>query len=154
MENDAQGVARTTVYPAHSVAQVDAVVASRTFHRPVARGEDDRLSAIGENHLRLGLRSRLLLDEDEFSAFPIAALLAEQEYHLKRKAHFAVEILMKTVIAARFIMKHQRCGLGLPSLVTNLQESSMVARISKTLFTERLRPLIGNFRNMWISAAP
>ncbi len=154
MENDPQRVARSAVYPAHSVPQIHAVISSRTFHRPVARGENDRLTAIGEDHLRFGLRSRLLLDEDEFSAFPVAALLAEQEHHLQRKAYVTVKILMKTVIASGFVVKHQWCRFGLPGLVTNLQKSRMLAWISQTLFTERLRPMIGDICEMRISAAP
>jgi hypothetical protein len=40
------------------------------------------LSAIGQDHLRLGLCAGLLLDQDKFSAFPIAPLLPQQENHL------------------------------------------------------------------------
>ena len=82
------------VHPAHSVPQMDPIVASGTLHRSIACGENDRLSAIRNDHLRLGLRARPLLYQDEFSAFPVAALLPEQEYHLKRKTHLAIKILM------------------------------------------------------------
>ncbi len=78
VEDDAQGAAHTAMYSADAVPQIGAIVATRTLHGPVTRGEDDGLSLIGKDHLWLGLRAGLLLDEDEFSAFPIASLLAEQ----------------------------------------------------------------------------
>ena len=106
VEDDSQGVARAAVHAADSVPQVDAIVSARAFHRPVARRKKDRLAAIGENHLRPGLRSRLLLDQDKFSALPIAPLLPEQENHLQRKAEVAAEILMQTVVSASLVVKH------------------------------------------------
>jgi len=135
------------------MAQIDAIIAARTLHGPVACGEDNRLTLIGNDDLRLGLRTRLLLDENKFSAFPIAALLTEQKYHLQGKADFAVEILMKTVVATGLVVKHKRCGPRLPRFVASFQESCMVARISRNVFTEGFRPLIGYFGEVRISAA-
>src|SRR5437773_3607760 len=145
MENDAQRVAPTAVHEADAMAQIDAIVAERTFYRPVARGEDDRMTLIGDDHLRLGLRARLLFDENKFSAFPVAAVLAEQEYHLKGKADLAVEILMKAVEAARLVVKHERRGLRLPGIVAGFQKGCMIARISRNVFTKGFRPVIGDF---------
>ena len=153
VKDDAQGVARAAVHAANTVAQIDAVVAARAFHRPVTRGKNDRLSAVGEDHLRLGLRAGLLLDMDEFSTFPIAPLLAKQKYHLQRKADLAVEILMQTIETAGLVVKHERRGLGLPGLVANFQKCLMVARIWRSRFTQRIRPVIANFCEMRISAA-
>ena len=117
VEDDPQGKAHAAVHPADTVPWVDAVVAARTLHWPIARRKKDRLSAIGENHLRPGLRSRLLLNQNKFSALPIAPLLPQQENHLQRKADFAVEILMQTVVSASLVVEHQRRGLRLPGLV-------------------------------------
>src|SRR5438034_5572144 len=91
MKNDAQRVARAPVHAAHAVPQIHAIVATRTLHRPIARRKNNRLALLGNHHLRLGLRSGLLLDEDELSAIPIAALAAEQKNHLQRKADLAVK---------------------------------------------------------------
>src|SRR5438445_7609546 len=143
VKDDAQRVARAAVHAANAVAQIDAVVAARAFHRPVARRKNDRLPAIGEDHLRLGLRAGLLLDKDEFSAFPIAPLLANQEYHLQRKADLAVEILMQTIETAGVVVQHERRVLGLPGLVANLHECLMHARIWRSRITQRSRPVIG-----------
>src|SRR5258708_28946057 len=101
------------------MAQIDGIVAARTFHGPVARSKDDRLTLISDDHLRLGLRTGLLLDENKFSAFPVAALLAEQKYHLQRKADVAVEILMKTVVASGLVVEHKRPWLRLPCFVAS-----------------------------------
>ena len=120
VEDDSQSVARAAVHPADPVPEVDAIVAARAFHRPVAGRKENRLSAIGEDHLRLGLRSRLLFDQNEFSAFPVAVALPERENHLQRKADIAVEILMQTVVSAGFVMEHQRRWLCLPGLVAEL----------------------------------
>src|SRR2546427_2625219 len=151
VKDDAQGVARAAVHAANTVAQIDGVVAARAFHRPVTRGKNDRLSAVGEDHLRLGLRAGLLLDKDEFSAFPIAPLLAKQEYHLQRKADLAIEILMQTVETSGLVVQHQRRGLGLPCFVTSLQKCLMVARVLTSRLTQRARPVISNFCQVRIS---
>jgi len=136
-----------------AVAQIDAVVATRTLHGPVARGEDDRLALIGKDNLRLGLCTGLLLDEDELSSFPIAALLPEQEHHLQGKANLAVEILMKTVVASGLVVEHKWCWFRLPGFVANFQECCMVAGISRNVFAEGFRPVIGHFGEVGISAA-
>src|SRR6266849_6785215 len=105
---------------ADSVAEIDAIVAARAFHRAVARGEHDRLALIRRDHFGLGLRAGLLLDEEEFAAFPVAPRLAEQEYHLQRESHFTVEILVQAVVSASFVMKDEWRRFCLPCLVTNL----------------------------------
>ena len=108
---------------------------------------------IGKDHLRLGLRAGLLLDEDEFSAFPIASLLAEQENQLQGKTDVAIEILMKTVEATGLVAEHKRGWLGLPGLVANFQERWVFARIRRGIFTTNLRPVIGDFSEVRIGAA-
>src|SRR6476646_6849415 len=119
MENNPQGVPRATKHAAYPVPQVDAVEASRTLHWSVSSCKNNRLPLIPSHHLGLRLRPRLLLHQDEFAAFPFAPRLPQQEHHLQRKANLSVEILMQTVISARFIMKHQWRGLSLAGLVTN-----------------------------------
>jgi hypothetical protein len=88
------------------MAQIYAVVAARAFHGPVSRRKNDGLPAIRHHHLRLGLRARLLLDQDELAAFPIAARLPKQKYHLQRKADLSVKILVQTVVPAGLVVKH------------------------------------------------
>ncbi|HEY6265958.1 MAG TPA: hypothetical protein VIW93_14245 [Candidatus Acidoferrum sp.] len=80
-------------------------------------------------------------------------MLPQQEYHLQRKADVAVEILMQTVIAAGFVVKHQWRGLCLPRLVTGLQERRMFARKSRSSFTQCFCPAIRNFSEVRIGAA-
>ena len=95
---------------ADSVAEIDAIVDERAFHRGGARGEHNRLALIRSDHLGFGLRAGLLLDEEEFAAFPVAPRLAEQEYHLQRESHFTVEILVQAVVSANFVMKDEWRG--------------------------------------------
>src|SRR5258707_4087544 len=97
VEDDSQREPRAAVHTADAMAHINAVVASRAFHRPIARRKNNCLPAIRCYHLRLGLRPGLLFDQDKLSAFPIAALLPQQNNHLQRKAHLAVEILMQAV---------------------------------------------------------
>src|SRR6476661_4726892 len=119
MEYDPQSVPRATKHAAYPVPQVDAVEPSRTFHWPVSRCKNNRLPLISADHLGPRLRPRLLLHQNEFAAFPFAPRLPQQEHHLQRKTNLSIEILMQTVVSARFIVKHQRRGLSLAGLVTN-----------------------------------
>ena len=105
---------------ADAVAEIDAIVAARAFHRAVACGEHNRLALIRSDHLGFGLGAGLLLDEEEFAAFPIAPRLAEQEHHLQREGHFTVKILVQAIVSASFVMKDEWRGFCLPGLVTNL----------------------------------
>src|SRR5579864_8295657 len=132
VKDDAEGVAGAAVHAAHAVLHVHAIVASRAANGPVARGENDRLALIGVDDFGFRLRARLLLDEQKLPAFPVAALLAQKEYHLQRKSDLAVDVLMETVVAASFVMKQQRCGLCLADLVAGCQKRRVVGRESRT----------------------
>src|SRR5260370_41104866 len=103
MEDDAQGVAGSAMEAAYTVAQVDAVKAARAFDRSIARCEDNRLALISGNHFGFGLRAGLLLDENEFTAFPVPAALAEQEHHLRREDDLAIMVMVQAVIASGFV---------------------------------------------------
>src|SRR5882762_945806 len=151
VEDDSQREPRAAVHTADAMAHINAVVASRAFHRPIARRENNCLPAIRRYHLRLGLRPGLLLDQDKLSAFPIAALLPQQKNHLQGKAHLAVEILMQAVETAGLVVQHQRSRFCLPRLVADIQESRMLLRISPRILTEHLRPAIGHFGETRIS---
>lgn len=135
------------------MAHVDAIVAARAFDGAVARGEDNRLTLIGEDHLRLGLGAGLLFDKDELAAVPVAAVLPEQKNHLQGKADVAVEILVETVVAAGLVVEHERGGLRLPGFVARFQESGMFAGILRSVFAERFGPVICDFGEVRIGAA-
>ncbi len=60
-----------------SVAEIDAIVAARTFHGSIARGEDDPLALVGSDRFAFGLCARLLFHQEEFAALPIAPRLPE-----------------------------------------------------------------------------
>src|SRR5579859_1871767 len=120
MENDSQGIPRAAMHAANAVPQIDAIVASRTLHWPVSSCKNDRLPLIRMNHFRLRLCPWLLFHQNKFAAFPIAPRLPQQKHHLQRKTNLAIKILMQTVVPVRFVVKHQRRGLFLAGLVTNL----------------------------------
>src|SRR5258705_408116 len=60
---------------------------------------------------------------------------------------------MKAVVAAFFVVKHQRRRLGLPGFVANFQESGMFVRIRRSFFTKSLSPAIRNYSEVRIGAA-
>src|SRR5260370_2545113 len=113
MEDDAQGVAGSAMEAAYTVAQVDAVKAARAFDRSIARCEDNRLALISGNHFGFGLRAGLLLDENEFAAFPVSAALAQQKHHLQREGYLAIKVLVQPVAASCFVVRHEGSGFGL-----------------------------------------
>src|SRR5690349_8170321 len=102
---------------ADAMFHVYAVVAASASDGAVARGENDGLALVGVNHFGFGLSARLLLDQQKFSAFPVAALLAQKKNHLQRKGDFAVNILMQAVVSADLVVKKQGRGLGLTGFV-------------------------------------
>src|SRR6267378_1477731 len=61
---------------------------------------------------------------------------------------------MQAVVPAGLVVKHERGGLILPRLVADFQESRMVLRISRSVFTEGFCPAICNFGEMRIGASP
>src|ERR1043166_6194138 len=95
-----------------AVANTDAIIAARAFHRAIASGENDGLSLVCRDDFRFGLCTRLLLDKQEFAAFPIAAGLPQQENHLQREGDSAVKILVQAVESAGLVMKQKRGRLG------------------------------------------
>src|SRR5713226_4289779 len=82
VENYAERVAGSAVDAADSVAEIYAIVAARTLYWAIARGENNRLALRGRYDFTFRLRARLLLDQEEFAAFPISSWLAEQKNHL------------------------------------------------------------------------
>src|SRR5881394_2747205 len=85
LENDAQRITRAAVDAAHSMFHIHAVVATRAAHRSITRRKNNCLALIGVNHFGFGLSARLLLDQQELPAIPIAALLAQEKDHLQRE---------------------------------------------------------------------
>src|SRR5437763_10145277 len=108
MEDDAQREAGAAVNAADTVAKIYAVETARAFHRAVAGGEEDSLAFTGRNDFGFRLRARLLLDQNEFYALPVAAGLTQREDHLQRESDVAVEILMQAIVAAGLVVQHER----------------------------------------------
>src|SRR5713101_1118450 len=145
VENYAERVPGSAVDAANTVTEIYAIVAAGTFYGTVAGGEDDCLALAGRDYFSFGLCARLLLDQEEFAAFPISAWLAEQKNHLQRERNFAVEILMQAIVAAGFVMKHQRRRFGLPCLVAQFQEGGVIGGKRRLLIAECLCPFVRDF---------
>ena len=133
MEDDAEGEAGAGVDATDSVAQVDAIEAARAFHRAITGGEENGLAFTGGDDFGLRLRAGLLLDEDKFTALPVATRLAEQENHLQREGHVAIEILVQTIVAAGFVVQYERGRARLTAAMANFQECRMVGGIRLAL---------------------
>ncbi len=71
-----------------------------------------RLTPCG-NHFGFGLRTGLLLDEDELAAIPVSAALAQQKHHLQREGYLAIKVLVQAVVASGFVVQHEGSGFGL-----------------------------------------
>ena len=140
------------MHPTHPVPHIHAVVTTCASHRAVPRRKNNRLALIGPYYLGFGLRPRLLLDQQELPAFPVAPLLPQQEYHLQGKADVAVDVLVQAVVSARVVVEQQRRRLGLSGLVANFQKGIMFSRESRA--AENFSPLIRNIREMRISMRP
>src|SRR5690349_16484189 len=136
---------------ADAMLHVHAVISARAADGAVARGENDCLPLIGVNHFGFGLSARLLLDQQELPAIPIAALLAQEKNHLQRESNFAVNILMQAVVSADFVVKKQRGGLGLTGFVADFQEGRVFGGKAWTLFAEVFSPLIRQAVKMRVS---
>src|SRR5258708_23624361 len=89
------------------------MVSSCSRRRTIAVREDYSLARIERDRLAARLRTRALLDEQQFPAFEIAPAPAERAGELKRKGNLAVQILMQAVVAALLVAKDQRRWFGL-----------------------------------------
>src|SRR5579859_502594 len=110
------------------MAKGNAVSSTRTFHRPIARGENDAVALICVDHFSAGLRAWNIFDENELAAIPISVSLAEHDDQLQRKCYLPVQILMQAVVAACFVMQQKRRGLLLAGFVTACEKLLVVER--------------------------
>src|SRR4051794_23401637 len=150
MEDDAEREARAAANAADTVAKIHAVEPARALHRTVASGKKYCLAFTGSDDFGFRLRARLLLDENEFSALPVAAGLTQQEDHLKRESDVAVEILMQTIVPAGLVMQQERRRSSLSRAMADFQEGGVIGGKRSTLVAERFDPLIGDRCEMGI----
>jgi len=129
---------------ADAVAEIDAIVAARTFYRTIASGEDDRLALAGGDDLGFRLHAGLLFNQEKFPALPIASGLTKQENHLQRESDLTVEILVQAVVAATFVVEDQRCRPDLARLVADIKECVVTRRKGWFGLAKGLGPLVGD----------
>ena len=81
-------------YPAHAMAQVDAIPSFRALHWPMVDREDHAVSLAERHHLSARLLARSLLRQYEFDAREVVARHRQEEGDLQREDVLAIEILM------------------------------------------------------------
>src|SRR5215831_17473960 len=79
VENDADRMALTRAYPAHTMAQVDAIHATRALYRPMMDREDHAVPLAERYHLSARLLTRSLLREHEFAAREVVSWHRQEE---------------------------------------------------------------------------
>src|SRR3569833_4593057 len=114
---------------ADAVAQVDAVIAFRTLHRPIENGEHHGVALAEPHDLAAALHARPLLGQHELAAGEILARLRQQDGDLDRESEDAVEILMQAYEISGDVLQEQRRRPRLPGLVAAVEERRMVVRI-------------------------
>src|SRR5689334_14161658 len=107
-------------YPAHAMAQVDAIPAFRALHWPMMDREDHAVSLAERHHLSVRLLARSLLREHEFAAREVVSRHREEEGDLQWEDVLAIEILMQAVVIALAIVQQERCWPGLAGAMAPL----------------------------------
>ena len=88
---------------ADTMAQLDAIDATRALHRTVMHGKRHRIALPQRHHLGMRLHPRPLLSQHKFAAGEIAARLRQQDRHLQRKHMLAIEVLMQAIVVAGLV---------------------------------------------------
>ena len=141
MEDDANRIAVAASNPADAVAQVDAIDASGSLHRPAVYREDHRVALCQRHHFRTRLHAWTLFRQHEFPTSEIAARRRQQDRDLQRKHVLAVQILMETVVVVGAVLQDQRRRSRLSRRVAAIEECRMVFGITN-VDPERLVPAI------------
>src|SRR5947208_12906923 len=122
VKNDSQTHARPGNDRADAVPHDDAVRTACADNGPLARREHDARSLRDGCGMPARLRARPLLHQQQLAAGVVDAESAQYEHHLQRKRELAVDVLVKTVVAAGAIGEKERGGTALPRLVALFQK--------------------------------
>src|ERR1700746_1909737 len=95
VEDDPDGVTHARADAAHTVAEVHAIVALRTPHRPVVDSEGHSIALPERHDLGAALHARPLFGQDELATCEVHGGLREEDRHLDRECEIAVEILVE-----------------------------------------------------------
>ena len=90
--------------PANTMSHIDTISASRSLHGSMMDREDHSLSLSEVNHFSTRLHARSLLCQHELASGKIAAWLREKKCDLQGKYVLTVEILMKAIEVARYVL--------------------------------------------------
>ena len=79
VEDDAERMALTGAYPAHAMAQVNAIPSFRALHWPMMDRKDHAISLAERHHLSTRLLARSLLCEHKFAAREVVSWHRQEE---------------------------------------------------------------------------
>jgi hypothetical protein len=122
VEDNPDGVAHAGADAAHPMAEIHAVIALRTLHRPIVDSEGHGISLPKRHDLDATLHARPLFVQGELAACEVRAGFREEDCDLDRKREIAVQILVEAIEVARDILQQQRCRTRLAGIVALLQE--------------------------------
>jgi hypothetical protein len=97
VEDDAEGVPHAGADAAHTVAEVDAIIALGPLYRPVMDREGHRIALQKWYDLRAALHAWPLFGQDELAAREVLTGFREENRDLDRECEVAVEILVQAV---------------------------------------------------------
>jgi hypothetical protein len=100
VENDPDGVPHAGPDAADAMAQVHAIAALRSLHRPVMDGERHGVALPQRHDLCAALHPRPLLRQDELAAGKVDARRGEKDRNLDREGEIAVQVLVEAVEVA------------------------------------------------------
>jgi hypothetical protein len=89
------------------------------------RGENKRLTLLGEDDFSLRLCPGLLFHDYEFAAFIVNAGLAQKTGQLQGECDGPVDVLVETIEIAALIVQQQRRGSRLCILRADLEKAGM-----------------------------
>src|SRR5262244_1186394 len=117
-------------YPAHAMAQVDAIPSFRALHWPMMDREDHAVPLAERHHLSARLLARSLLREHEFTAREVVSWHRQEEGDLQREDVLTIEILMQAVVIALAVVQEEWRWPGLAGAMAALEKGRMVDRIA------------------------
>ncbi len=160
------------VYVADAMAQVDSIITSNAFDRPLMYGEHYGVALFQVDDLGARLHTRALLGEDELAPGEVLAGFRQQDRHLQREYVLAIQVLVQAVVVLRPVLQQQWSGALLTGGVAALDEIGVLLGKSRfqphafipaigqryQLRIQRLTQLLDHFRQriskILILAAP
>jgi len=122
VEDDPHGVPHAGTDTTYAVAQVNAVIALRSLHRPVMDGEGHSITLPKRHDFSTALHARPLFGQNELATREVQAWLREKDRDLDWECEIAVEVLVEAIEVTWDILQQQRRWARLTVVVASLEE--------------------------------